>query len=293
MRGSHRPSLTTLVQRFWSSELVTAPRHVLVACSGGPDSMALLHCLARLSAKLKLRVSAAGVDHGLREQAGAELGLAAELARSLNVEFRCLQTKVAPGGNLQARARAVRYELLEEERQRVGADAIATGHTADDRAETVLIRLLRGTGLGGLAVLPPQAERRVRPLLRATREDVELHLARHSVPFARDPSNLDTRFVRVRVRHELMPLLRELSPAIVKTLNRVADEVAEVPPTSASSLALPRAHRSVVEAVVKSQKPRRFRTSDCKEVLVSLADGAPVLTELPAPLRRPRRPAGE
>jgi tRNA(Ile)-lysidine synthase len=282
-----------LVQRFWSSELVTAPKHVLVACSGGPDSMALLHCLARLAGKLPLQVSAAGVDHGLRERAAAELALAAELARALKIEFRTLHAKVAPGGNLQARARAVRYALLEEEQRRIGADSIATGHTADDRAETVLIRLLRGTGLGGLAVLPPEAEGRIRPLLRATREDVELHLQRHSVPFARDPSNLDTRFVRVRVRHELMPLLRELSPAIVKTLNRVADEVAAVPPSATASLALPRAHRSVVEAALKSQKPARFRTSDCKEVLVTLADGAPVLTELAAPVSRPRRPAGE
>ena len=224
MARSHPPTLLTLASRTLREECgVTRGERILVAVSGGADSMSLLHVLARLAAKHGFSVVAHGVDHGLRPEASRELDLAAALANSLGVAFERSELRVAPGGNLQARARAARYAALEAACQTTGAHYLATAHHADDRAETVLLRLLRGAGPRGLAVLPTRSGRRIRPLLRARRADVVAHLTRHGLTFATDASNHDRRFQRVRVREELLPLLLELSPGIVGHLNHLAD----------------------------------------------------------------------
>jgi tRNA(Ile)-lysidine synthase len=199
---------------------------VLVAVSGGPDSMALLHVLALLRARLAFGLFAHGVDHGLRPAASAELDLAADLARSLEVPFSRSRVSLSPGGNLQARARTVRWEALRTAASRTGADRIATGHHADDRAETVLMRILRGTGPRGLAALPPVDGDRIRPFYRARRADIDAHVARHALPHAIDPSNRDPRFLRSRVRHEVLPMLEGLSPRVVEHLCALADAAA-------------------------------------------------------------------
>ncbi|HEV8549735.1 MAG TPA: tRNA lysidine(34) synthetase TilS, partial [Polyangiaceae bacterium] len=220
MPRSHPPTLLTLATRSLSEDcgLVKGAR-VLCAVSGGPDSMALLDVLARLASKLDFALVAHGVDHGLRPEASAELDLAERHALSLGVPFERSVLAVPAGGNLQARARDARYAALEAAQQQAAAPLLATAHHADDRAETVLLRLLRGSGPRGLAVLPARAGSRLRPFLRARRSDILLHLMRHGVPHAEDPSNRDRRHLRVRVREELLPLLHELSPGIVAHLN--------------------------------------------------------------------------
>jgi tRNA(Ile)-lysidine synthase len=224
---SHPPTLITLV-RAALREHAMIPRGsaVLVAVSGGPDSMALLHVLALLRARLGFGLFAHGVDHGLRPEAGGELDLAERFARSVDVPFSRSTVAVPPGGNLQARARTARWGALRTAASRMGAPRIATGHHADDRAETVVMRLLRGTGLAGLAALPPVDGDRVRPLVRARRADVQAHLDRHRVPFALDPSNTNPRFLRARVRAEIMPGLERLSPRMTEHLCSLADEAA-------------------------------------------------------------------
>jgi len=204
-----------------------APRGatVLAAVSGGPDSMALLHVLAGLRHKAGFGLFAHGVDHGLRAEATAELDLAEAFARSLDVPFGRSRVALAPGGNLQARARAARWEALVAAAARVGAARVATGHHADDRAETLLMRLLRGTGGRGLAVMPFEDGPRIRPMLCARRRDVEAHVARHRVPHCIDPSNRDPRFLRTRVRYELIPVLERLSPRAVEHMCALADDL--------------------------------------------------------------------
>jgi len=225
MARSHPPTLITLV-RAAVADHALAPRGttLLVAVSGGPDSMALLHVLAGLRERGAFGLFAHGVDHGLRPGAAAELDLAEAFAHSLDVPFSRSGVAVQPGGNLQARARDARWTALNEAAARVGADRIATGHHADDRAETVLMRILRGTGVRGLAALPPLDGVRVRPMVRARRRDIEAHVARHRIPHASDPSNHDPRFLRTRVRHELIPALERLSPRVVEHLCALADD---------------------------------------------------------------------
>lgn len=224
MARSHPPTLLTLAGRTLQEECgVRRGERILVAVSGGPDSVALLHVLARLAPKHGFSLAAHGVDHGLRPEASAELDLAQALAASLGVPFGRSALHVASGGNLQARARSARYAALEAACATARAQYIATAHHADDRAETVLLRLLRGAGPRGLAVLPARSGQRIRPFLRARRSDVIAHLTRHALTFACDASNRDRRFQRVRVREELMPLLAELSPGIVNHLNHLAD----------------------------------------------------------------------
>jgi tRNA(Ile)-lysidine synthase len=259
-RRSHPPTLITLASRTLREECgVGRGARLLCAVSGGPDSMALLDVLAHLAPKFGYELVAHGVDHGLRAEARAELDLAERHARALGVVFERTHVSVAPGGNLQARARTARYAALEHAARRAGAGLIATAHHADDRAETVLLRLLRGSGPRGLAVLPARTENRLRPLLRARRSDILLHLARHRVPFAQDPSNRDRRHLRVRVREELMPLLVELSPGIVAHLNALADALVGTEDAATfagvAALGLGRAHRrQLARALALSQR---------------------------------------
>ena len=223
---SHPPTLITLV-RAALREHSLAPRGctVLVAVSGGADSMALLHVLAGLRRRLAFGLFAHGVDHGLRPESAAELDLANGFARSQDVPFARTRVIVDPGGNVQARARTQRWNALRQAAARVGADRIATGHHADDRAETLLMRILRGTGPRGLAVLPPQDGDRVRPMLQARRSDIDAHVARHRIPYSTDPSNHSPRFLRSRVRHELLPVLERLNPRAVEHLCALAAEL--------------------------------------------------------------------
>jgi tRNA(Ile)-lysidine synthase len=200
---------------------------LLLAVSGGGDSIAMLHVMARLAPSLGVGLFAHGVDHGLRAEASRELDLAGALATELGIEFTRSEISVALGGNLQARARVARYAELEARAQAIGGAIIATAHHAEDRAETVILRLLRGTGLVGLGVLAPREGQLLRPMVRARRADILLHLARHELRYATDPSNENPRFLRVRVRNEILPLLAERSPSIVGHLCAIADDACQ------------------------------------------------------------------
>lgn len=220
--------------------------------------MALLHVLTRLQPEFGFSLRACGVDHGLRAAAASELQVAAEYATSLGVAFHAERVNVAPGGNLHARARAARYAALEGAMKQHGCGRLVTGHHADDRAETVLIRLLSGSGAQGLAVLPAREGRRMRPMIRATRAQVSTHVDRHRVPSVEDPSNREPRFLRTRVRSELMPLMQSISPGIVGHLLALADELREPPLPQildevGEPVALRRAHKQQLRRALRHQ----------------------------------------
>ncbi len=197
--------------------------HVLIACSGGPDSTALLDAMARLAPPRRWHLSVAHVDHGLRAGSALEADLVATLAADRGLAFHAVSVQVAPGGSLQDRARSARHAALRAEAARVGAGQIALGHTADDQAETVLMRALSG---GSPAGLPAMAERErglVRPLLRVWREATIAYCAALGINPLDDPSNADPRFLRSRVRHEIIPALEAVFPGARRRLVVLAE----------------------------------------------------------------------
>lgn len=260
---------------------------MLVGVSGGPDSQALLHVMARLALRSGFEVEACGLDHGLREAAPVELELAEQLAVSLGVRYRTGRLAVAAGPNVMARARDARYAALRDAARQAGAAWIAVGHHADDRAETVLMRLLRGAGPGGLAVFGARNGNLLRPMIRARRSDVLRHLARHGIAFAQDPTNEDRRYLRAAVRHEVLPLLERYSPRIAQHLCDLADDIEalELPPADPG---LGRAHlRSLAKAASERDASARVALPGGRVARVDLRSGR-LLVEPSARSRLPR-----
>jgi len=218
---------------------------IVVACSGGPDSAVLLDVLVRLRAQLGLTLVAASVDHGLREGAAADGEVARVLAERLGVPFRALRVDVArDAASLQASARAARYAALLALAREEGARFVAVGHTREDQAETVLARLLRGAGIRGLAgIAPRRADGVVRPLYDCARAAVHAWAEREELPFVRDPSNDDPRFLRVRVRRDLLPRLVYEDPSAARHLVALADEA-----RATSALVSRRARRALARS---------------------------------------------
>jgi tRNA(Ile)-lysidine synthase len=193
-------------------DLLDAPALVL-AVSGGPDSTALLVLAAgwRKRARRGPKLTAVTVDHGLRPESRREAILVKALAKKLGVVHRTIRWRGAkPTTGVQAKARAARYHLLTEAARRAGASHILTAHTLDDQGETVLIRMARGSGLTGLAamsrVTPLNGRLLVRPLLALPKARLIATLRSAGIPFVEDPSNIDPRFTRARLR-TLMPEL--------------------------------------------------------------------------------------
>jgi tRNA(Ile)-lysidine synthase len=223
--------LPEMIRRNWPT--LRGPG--IVAVSGGADSVALLRALADWVEPLEI----VHVNHQLRgDQSDADERFVRDLANLLNLKCQCFSIDVAAqalhdGANLESTARQIRYDVLAQAAQESGANWIATGHTADDQAETVLHRLLRGAGMQGLRGIAVERELRpgvrvIRPLLAATRDDVLELLNSLGQPWREDASNRDQAFTRNRIRHELMPLLRTFNPAIVGVLDRLAVQAREI-----------------------------------------------------------------
>jgi tRNA(Ile)-lysidine synthase len=199
--------------------LIREPR-VVVAVSGGPDSTALLHAMARAAPRLNLQLTAAHLDHGLRRASAEDARRVAAICAALEVTL--VSRRRRPRGNSEEAARDVRYAYLEEVAADVGAATIALGHSADDQAETVLMHLIRGSGLEGLAAMQVREGLRFRPLLGTWREDIEEHCRRHGLEPVDDASNRDPKFTRNRVRQQLLPLLESFNPRVKASLVRLA-----------------------------------------------------------------------
>lgn len=200
--------------------------------------MAMLACLWELSERLRLTLEVAAVDHGLRTAAAAEVALVAERAAALGLPFHAVrvdvkaatgQRAVGAGRGVPEVARRLRLAALDDLRSARGLDVVALGHQADDQAETVLFRILRGTGLHGLAGIPYHRAPFVRPLLDVTRAEIAEYLRRRSLPFATDPSNVDLRYARARIRHRVLPELRRENPRVDEALRRLACAAAARP----------------------------------------------------------------
>ncbi len=201
---------------------------VLCALSGGADSMCLLHSLCCLKDKLGIEVMAAHYNHNLR---GAESHrdevFVREQCALLQVELTVgqgdvtAQAKIA-GTGIEETAREMRYAFLRQAAQEMGAQVIATAHNANDNAETVLMHLIRGTGLRGLTGIAPVRGNIIRPLLTTTRAEIETYLEAKGVPFTEDSTNADDAYTRNRIRHSVLPLLNDICPGAMDRLNQTA-----------------------------------------------------------------------
>lgn len=181
-------------------ELAGSDARVLLAVSGGPDSLAML-LLAH--AAMPNRISAVTVDHQLRPEAEDEADYVATLCESLNIPHTILRPPEPITGNLQSSARTARYALLQAQAEATGCDWIATAHHADDQLETVLMRIARGSGIDGLAAVRARQGNIIRPMLVFTKSELEDICAQSGLTPVRDPSNADDSFNRVAMRQWL------------------------------------------------------------------------------------------
>ncbi len=231
----HRKVLDTIRRH----KLLAEGDRVLVAVSGGPDSVALLAVLIKLRKRLGIELALGHLNHGLRgTEADEDQRFVRGLARRHKLRFRCRKADIsarrrAQGGSLEEVARSARYAFLRRAARELGAHVLAIGHTADDNAETLLMNLLRGAGLRGLAGIPisrPEGELRlVRPLLEVTRAEVLEFLDKNGLSFRTDASNADTSLTRNRIRAELLPQLAEqYNPSVASLLAGTAEQLRDV-----------------------------------------------------------------
>jgi tRNA(Ile)-lysidine synthase len=227
----HIVMLIDAVRRTIERQALFAPgSRVLVALSGGADSVALLLVLRELEREGELVVAgAAHLNHQLRgAEADGDEAFCAALAAGLGVPYRAERVDVAALARAQKRsvedaARKARYDFFERAAAGLSADVIAVAHTKEDQAETFLLRLLRGSGTRGLAAIRPRAGRVVRPLLEVAREDLRAYLASRGQAFRQDSSNADVAIPRNRIRHEVIPYLQShFSPGVTDVLARGA-----------------------------------------------------------------------
>jgi len=206
---------------------------VIVALSGGPDSLALAAATAFEAPKRGITGVAVTVDHGLQKGSADVAAAAARAAEGFGLVARVTRVDVREGGGPEAAARDARYEALDAVAREVGAEAILVGHTLDDQAETVLLGLARGSGASSLQGMAPVTERGdgcriLRPLLEVRRETTRAACAAEGLDPWLDPHNADPRYTRVRVRETVLPTLeRELGPGVAEALARTAAQLRE------------------------------------------------------------------
>ena len=242
--GSNPPSATTsspldrlaaAVARGTDALQLPSDASLVLAVSGGPDSTALLHGAARLIAEgaRAWTIIVAHLDHGLQDGSAADAEYVGDTAGLLGLEFVSSRTDVAAlaraeGRSLEDAGRQARYRFLEESADQLGRDAlIATAHTADDLAETILLRIARGSGLRGLRGIPARRGRVVRPLLAERRDSLRAALDGAGIAYLLDPTNEDPSYAeRNRIRGEVVPALERINPRAVEALLRLSTNAA-------------------------------------------------------------------
>jgi tRNA(Ile)-lysidine synthase len=272
-------------------DLARPDTRVLVAVSGGSDSVALVYLLTELAQRNELRVAGLiHLNHQLRPAAAADEAFCAALAARLGSPFLARRADVAVRARTERRsvedaARGARYEFFEEARLQLEADAIALGHTRDDQAETFLLRLLRGAGSRGLSGMHPRRGRIIRPALDCRRGELRSFLEDRGLPFVHDESNDDVSIPRNRVRAELLPLLeRRFNPSIVDVL---ADEAAlareewqwieaAAHETSAGVVTRPSADVWAIDTTAVARLPRALARVVVRDALVQASGGRPI-----------------
>src|SRR6266540_2005126 len=224
--------ILSVVRAYARAQSLLRPGPLVLAVSGGADSTALSLLLAELQDEFGLVLHVAHFDHRARPLAAAgDAAFVAELANHIGATLRVGRADAPPKN--EDDARNSRYDFLRRVARDLGATAIATGHTRDDQAETVLLHLTRGSGLAGLAGMRPERDGIVRPLLAIGRSDTVAVCAAAGIAPREDPTNRSLRFARNRIRHRVLPELAKLNPEIGSAIARLADAAAVVADSAA------------------------------------------------------------
>ena len=241
------------------------PQPILAAVSGGRDSMCLLHFLHSWGKANHVEVTAAHFNHHLRgETADRDEAFVKRICAEWGIPCVCGSGETRTyaeqeGLSLEEAARILRYRFLEEARLQKGCASILTAHHADDNAETMLLNLLRGTGLQGLTGIPEQRDHIFRPFLQVTRAELEAYAAEHNIPFVEDETNAMDDATRNVLRHKVLPVLKELNPRAVENMSRTAELLAQ------DARALEEAVKAVVsKAAVTSGQKAELPVSACE-----------------------------
>ncbi|RMG16787.1 MAG: tRNA lysidine(34) synthetase TilS [Deltaproteobacteria bacterium] len=225
--ASTSASIEEALEAFFTAHPEIRTERALVAVSGGGDSMGLLHGLLAAVPQASERLCVVHVDHGLRPDAAEDARFVAEAAHALDLPCEVVTVQVRGAGGVQAAARRARRAALEHVAGRHRVRWIYLAHTLDDQAETVLLRLLRGAGPGGLRGMAEVDPPWLRPLLGVARATIRRWLAARGIAHREDPSNRDPRYERTRIRHEVLPRLEALQPRVREALARHAALVRE------------------------------------------------------------------
>ncbi len=207
--------------------MVNSGDKIVVAVSGGPDSVCLLKILFQLQRWLNINLIVAHLNHGLRpKEDERETEFVANLSRSLNLTLaydKADNLTKAHESSIEEKAREIRYQFLEKVLDEYHAQKVALGHNMNDQAETVLMHLLRGAGPTGLSGIPPIRQKRfIRPLIDITRDEIHTYLKQKDISFMMDSSNLEKRYLRNKLRLELIPLLLNYQPRLIEHLGELA-----------------------------------------------------------------------
>ncbi len=222
--------LTQVTATMREHEQVAPGDLVLVAVSGGPDSLCLVHALAELRRLFRMRLAIFHFDHRLREDSGADATYVRRIGDrlGLDVHVRTAEGTPAKGESVEAWATGQRGNAANDVRREIGAASTAEGHTLDDQAETVLLNLVRGTGIEGLAGIDPggAGAPNIQPLLDVTRQQVEAFCRALRLRPRRDPMNEDRRYLRAAIRHDVLPMLEEATGrGVAASIARTADTI--------------------------------------------------------------------
>jgi tRNA(Ile)-lysidine synthase len=236
LRGT-RPE-RAIEQAVEQGNIIRAGDSVLVACSGGSDSVGVAAILQAIAKPMELRLTIAHVNHGVRESAWQDEAVVLRTGAALGVPVKTIALN--PERRDEATLRDARYDALARIARETGANVIATGHNAEDQTETVLLALFRGTGPQGLAGMPPRRELDhgvdlARPVLRFPREEIRAYVQTAGLPYSIDPTNADRTFRRNAVRQALAalrPLFPGLDAAVARAAQVVGDELAAAPQAS-------------------------------------------------------------
>jgi tRNA(Ile)-lysidine synthetase-like protein len=251
----NRPSIDHVIV-----EKVPAGTHLLVGVSGGIDSIVLLFALSKAARQLKLQLSVAHLNHNLRADSQLDLEFVEQVSANLQVAFHSKSVWHDGVSNIEAWGRTERYKFFNELRFEVGADYVVTAHTANDVAETLLMRLISGKELNSIGEKEEQRAL-IRPLLGVTRYEIERYAAENKLLHREDPSNRDLKYLRNKIRHELVPYLAgNFEPRILEILSERARE------TQDDLRALSELAQKVADRAPFEEGSREWRRGICREL---------------------------